>query len=53
MHAPDRRLAGGHGGSGRAYRHPVPAPPGGFPLDTGGIQAWASPAVIPSVQTRV
>jgi hypothetical protein len=39
---PIGRLLRGGGGVVGAYRHPLPAPPGGFPLDTGGIQTWAS-----------
>jgi hypothetical protein len=35
-------LLRGGGGIVRAYRHPLPAPPGGFALDTGRIEAWAS-----------
>ena len=33
-------LLGGRGGRVRAYRHPVPSPPGSFPLDTCRIEAW-------------
>ena len=36
------RLLGGCGGIVRAYRHPLPAAPGGFPLHTRGIEAWSS-----------
>ena len=35
-------LLGSGGGIVGPRRHPVPATPGGFPLDTRGIQAWAS-----------
>ena len=35
-------LLGGCGGIVRAHRHPLPAAPGGFPLDTCCIEAWAS-----------
>ena len=35
-------LLGGCGGSVRAYRHPLPAPPGGFPFYTGRIKAWTA-----------
>jgi hypothetical protein len=36
------RLLGSCGGIKRAHGHPVPTPPGRFPLDTGRIQAWSS-----------
>ena len=35
-------LLGGRGGIVRPHRHPLPAPPGGFPLDTRRVEAWAS-----------
>ena len=35
-------VLGGRGGRVPAYRHPLPAPPGGFPLDTGRREAWVS-----------
>jgi len=35
-------LLGSCGGIVRPHRHPVPAPPGGFPLDTRRIETWAS-----------
>ena len=45
---PFPRLRGGVFGSGggrvRAYRHPLLALPGGFPLDTGRREAWVSHA---------
>ena len=35
-------LLGSRRGIVRPHRHPVPATPGGFPLDTGCIEAWSS-----------
>ena len=35
-------LLGSRGGRGGPHRHPVPATPGRFPLDTRGIEAWSS-----------
>jgi hypothetical protein len=37
----------GGGGIVRAYGHPVPAPPGGFPLDTGRREAWTPHQLTP------
>ena len=46
-------LLGRRGGRVGPHRHPVPAPPGGFPFHTRGIEAWPSHGIAPHSDPNV